>query len=148
MTPSRTPLVYAVAAAISIAAGVSIATGARAQGCAQIEVHNVRAEQGMVLVAAYTDAADFTDRKPASAIQQRATAAPTMNVSVCGLAGASVALLLYQDLNGNGKLDTNAFGVPGEPWGASGKPSGFGPPTWEATQVPLDGKPIVVQLSK
>ncbi len=26
---------------------------------------------------------------------------------------------MYQDLNGNGKLDTNLFGVPKEPWGTS-----------------------------
>lgn len=148
MTITRTPLFYVVAAAISVAAGVAIATGARAQGCAQVEVHNVRPEQGMLMVAAYTDSADFTSRKPASAVQLRAGTAPTLNVSVCGIAGASVALMLYQDLNGNGKLDANALGVPGEPWGASGKPSGFGAPTWETTQVPLGGKPIVVQLSK
>jgi hypothetical protein len=35
-----------------------------------------------------------------------------------------------------------------EPWGASGKPSAFGAPTWETTQVPVDGKPVVVKLAK
>ncbi len=59
-----------------------------------------------------------------------------------------MALTLYQDLNGNGKLDANAMGVPSEPWGASGKPVAMTAPTWDSTVVPLDGTTVVVKLSK
>ena len=74
--------------------------------------------------------------------------AATMSFPLCGLTGASVALTLFQDLNGNGKLDANAFGMPSEPWGASGKPAAMAAPTWRQTSVPLDGTTIVVKLSK
>jgi uncharacterized protein (DUF2141 family) len=71
-----------------------------------------------------------------------------MQLQVCGLSGNAVALTLYQDLNNNGKLDTNPFGMPTEPWGSSGKSSPLSAPTWDTAQVPLDGNPIIVKLSK
>ena len=71
----------------------------------------------------------------------------TMQLQVCGLAGSTVALTLFQDLNSNCKLDANPFGVPIEPWGASGTAAAMGP-SWDSAQVPLDGSTIVVRLSK
>ncbi len=71
-----------------------------------------------------------------------------MTFPLCGLSGGSVSLNLFQDLNGNGKLDANVLGVPIEPWGASGKPAAMSAPTWDTTVVPLDGSTIVVKLSK
>ena len=125
---------------------LSFATLARADGCASVEVQNLRPGQGALMLAAYTDAASF--RKTAASSLQLPVTAETMQVQVCNLAGSIVALTLYQDLNGNGKLDANAFGVPSEPWGASGKTSAMTAPTWDTAQVPLDGSAIVVKLSK
>ncbi len=115
--------------------------------CIEVEVHNVRPEQGALMVAAYDDAASF-GKTPAAAMQMRAAATTTMRVALCGFAGTSVALTLYQDLNGNGKLDLNAFGVPSEPWGASGRPAAMSAPTWETTAVPVDGQIVIVTLSQ
>lgn len=123
------------------------ATLAQAQTCIPVEVHNVRAGEGRLMLVGYDSAADFSSKTMSAAVQLRAEA-ELMSFQVCGLKGAAVALSAFQDLNSNGKLDTNAMGMPSEPWGASGKPSNFGPPTWDATQVPLDGKPIVIKLSK
>jgi uncharacterized protein (DUF2141 family) len=125
---------------------LSFAALARADGCASIEVQNLRLNQGPLMVAAYTDAASF--RKTAASSMQLPVSAEMMQVQLCNLSGPIVALTLYQDLNGNGKLDANAFGIPSEPWGASGKTSAMTAPTWETAQVPLDGSTIVVKLSK
>jgi uncharacterized protein (DUF2141 family) len=149
----RLSSVAAIAFGAALSALFMIAAPARAQGmtagCANVEVHNIRPELGMLMVAAYGDAAGFSSKSPLVATQMRAGPAATMGFPVCGLAGSStVALTLYQDLNGNGKLDANAFGIPSEPWGASGKPVAMTPPTWETTAVPLDGSTIVVKLSK
>ena len=100
------------------------------------------------MLAAYADAADF--RKTAAAAMQVRPTAETMTLRVCGLGGLggnAIALTLFQDLDGNGKLDSNPFGIPTEPRGASGKPSAMSAPTWESTQVPLDGSTIVIKLS-
>lgn len=49
-------------------------------------------------------------------------------LTVGNIYGVSVFL----DLNGNQKLDTNAFGIPTEGFGFSNNPTiGFGPPTWD-----------------
>lgn len=149
----RLSSVAAIAFGAVLSALVMVAHPARAQGmaagCANVEVQNIRPEQGMLMVAAYGDAAAFAGKSPLVATQMRTGPAPTFSFPLCGLAGSSrVALTLYQDLNGNGKLDANAFGIPSEPWGASGKPVAMTAPTWETTAVPLDGSTIVVLLSK
>ncbi len=124
-------------------------TAASAQTCAPIEVRNVRPAQGTLMVVAYTSEPDFM-KKPATAMQLKATD-DSMKFSICLPGGtSSVALMLFQDLNDNGKMDSNVLGIPVEPWGSSGKPSNFGPPNWAAAAVtlPADGAPIVVMLSK
>ena len=126
--------------------GALFTTLASAQTCTDIEVRNVRPEQGTLMLAAYASAEDF-NKKSVAALQLRAVA-ETMKFSLCVPSTGPVALMLYQDLNDNNKLDTNVMGIPSEPCGSSGKASSFGPPTWAAAQVPLDGKAIVVLLSK
>jgi uncharacterized protein (DUF2141 family) len=138
--------VAAVTFAAVLSALFMTAHPAHAQTCATVEVQNLRPDEGMLMVAAFSDAASF-NKAPVAALQMRASAA-TMTFPLCGLAGGSVALKLFQDLNGNGKLDANVFGIPTEPWGASGKPAAMSAPTWETTWVPLDGTTIVVRLSK
>ena len=118
----------------------------RTPGCAQVEVQNLRPAQGALMLAAYSDAASF-QKTPSTSIQLEAKA-ETMQLQVCGLGDGAVALTLFQDLNSNGKLDRNPFGIPNEPWGASGKTSAFVAPTWESAQVPLDGSTIVIKLTK
>jgi len=149
--PVTLVLIGSVFSALAIVAGPAQAQAAAAAtappGCVQVEVQNVRPEQGSLMVAAYDGAATFSSKAPAVATQMRA-GAETMRFPLCGITAASVALTLYQDLNGNGKLDSNAFGMPTEPWGASGKPAAMSAPTWEATTVPVDGTTIVVKLSK
>lgn len=113
--------------------------------CATVEVENLRPGQGPLMLAAYSDAASFG--VSASALLREEATAATMQVQVCGLPGNVVALTLYQDLDRNGVLDTNAFGVPLEPWGASGNPPADAAPTWATTAVPLDGAPLFVKLS-
>jgi uncharacterized protein (DUF2141 family) len=138
--------VATVTLAAALSALVLAAAPAKAQTCATVEVQNVRPDQGMLMIAAYGDAASFS-KTPIAAVQMRPSAA-TMTFPLCGLSGNAVALTIYQDLNGNGKLDSNALGIPSEPWGASGTPAAMSAPTWAATSVPLDGTTIVVKLSK
>ena len=144
------PLLHAAfpvtALAASAFAALIATTPARAQGCIEVEVQHVRPGQGALMIAVYTDAASF-NQQPAMATQLRAGEA-TMKVPLCGIAATNVALTLYQDVNRNGKLDRNAFGVPSEPWGASGKVTPMTAPSWDGSAVAVDGKPIVVQLSK
>ncbi len=136
-----------VSAAAAFGALVCAGSALAADGCVSVEVRNVRPGQGMLMVAAYPDAATFS-KQPSVATQLQSPADTTATVQLCGLTGSTVALTLYQDLNGNGQLDRNVFGIPSEPWGASGAVRPMSAPTWESAAVSLDGKPIVVTLSK
>ncbi|MDQ2779818.1 MAG: DUF2141 domain-containing protein [Pseudomonadota bacterium] len=118
---------------------------AASPGCATVEVQNVRPQQGRLMVAAYNSAETFSKTATTSLALPAGDA--TMRFELCGLSGDTVALTLFQDLNSDGKLGTNLLGVPNEPWGASGHPGMMGP-KWETTKVSLDGRPIVVQMSK
>ncbi|MBC8055466.1 MAG: DUF2141 domain-containing protein [Rhizobiales bacterium] len=125
----------------------SFATLAHSQaGCAKVEVQNLRTGQGPLMVAAYADAGSF--RKTAASQMQMAVTGETMQIQVCGLSGDTAAITIYQDLNSNGKLDANPFGMPTEPWGSSGKSSPMSAPTWATAQVPLGAETIVLKLSK
>lgn len=142
MTTPRTTCTATMALLLSF---TTLAQAEAPGGCATVEVQNLRTGQGPLMVAAYTDAASF--RKTAASQLQRAVTGEAMAVQVCGLSGNTVALTLFQDLNSNGKLDANLFGVPTEPWGASGKPAPMGP-SWDSAQVPLGTQAIAIKLSK
>ncbi len=129
---------------LALSATLLLCTAAHAQDCATVEVHNVRPQSGQLMLAAYADAETF-GKKPIQTLRVPAGAA-TMTVQFCGLTGSAVALMLYQDLDGDGKMGRNLMGIPSEPWGGSGTPGMFGP-TWETGRVALDGKPIVVRMS-
>lgn len=125
---------------------LALAAAAQADkgSCADIEVHNVRPQQGHLMVAAYDQAERFGREALASLRVPAGDAVTTLRL--CGLAGSEVALTLFQDLDGDGRMGRNAFGMPTEPWGASGSPGMMGP-KWESTRVPLGGGVIVVKLS-
>jgi len=139
-------LLTACTTALALASFATLTRAEAPGGCAKVEVQNLRTGQGPLMVAAYTDAASF--RKAATSQMQVNVTSETMTIQVCGLTGEVVALTLFQDLNGNGKLDANPFGMPTEPWGASGKSSPMTGPTWDTAQVPLGAETIVVKLSK
>jgi len=125
---------------------LSFAHVAQAQVCAQVQVQGLRIAEGMLMIAAYADEASFR-KTPVATLKVEPTT-ETLQVEVCGLTGSAAAFTMFQDLNGNGTLDTNPFGLPIEPWGASGKPPAFSRPTWGTTQVPLDGSKVVVKLPR
>lgn len=112
--------------------------------CATVEVENVRPQQGVLMLAAY-GSADTFGKKPLAALRVPAGEA-VMRVQFCGLSGTEVALMLFQDLDGDGKMGRNLMGMPTEPWGSSGTPSMFGP-QWATGKVALDGRPIAVKMS-
>lgn len=126
------------------APGTEPPAAAPAELCASVEIENVRPGQGQVMVAAYGSAETF-GKRPLKSIRVAAGEA-RMSVQLCGLSGTDVALMLFQDLDGDGKLGRNLMGMPTEPWGSSGEPGMFGP-QWATGKVALDGRPIAVKMS-
>ena len=102
---------------------------------------------GSVLVALYDDARSF---RASSLLKERMRAqAGRMEFVFRDLRPGEYAVLAFHDLNDNGELDTNALGLPKEPWGATrnGKRI-FGPPEWEHShiQVPSTGASLTITV--
>lgn len=86
----------------------------------RVSLNNIQEAKGSVYVAVYASETDFlssekmTDRKiiPVSK-------SGTLDVAFVNLPTGAYAISCFHDINGNGKLDTNLFGVPTEPYGFS-----------------------------
>lgn len=125
--------------------GAAASAQTETASCNTVEVRNVRPGQGSLMIAAYADA-DSYGKKPVTSVRLSAGDA-VMSFQLCGLSGPNVALMLFQDLDNDGKMGRNLLGLPTEPWGSSGAPGMFGP-TWETGRVARDTAPIVVSLSQ
>lgn len=135
---------FHLALSLLTAAAALHAQAQTATRCAQVEVHNVRPQQGQLMLAAFASADSF-QKQPL--VSLRLPAGETvMKFELCNLSGDAVALTLFQDLDSDGKMGRNLIGIPTEPWGSSGTPGAFGP-SWETSRVLLDGKTIVVKMS-
>ena len=135
---------FALAAATPCALAQSPAASADGDCAVELEVQNLVPNKGSLYVSAYGDGATFF-KKPFAATAREVGGDATMLIKLCSLPAGDVSLIVFQDVNVNGKLDRNPIGIPTEPWGASGSPNPFGPPTWDATKVPARGR-IVIKL--
>ena len=102
------------------------------------------------MVAVYTDPASWL-KQPQVGRRFSLDAAADGQVTVVlkDLPEGPLALSVFQDANGNGRLDMNAMGMPVEPFGFSNDAVGnFGPPRFEqAVLTPVAGQPIKVRLN-
>lgn len=128
-TPIRRTIPLALAAGLLAAAG-----GAHALDLT-IEVISPRPDLGKVNAALFNDEASWMKNPLA---EQRIPAAGKTVLVYRNLAPGTYALSLFQDLNGNTKLDTNVVGLPTEPFGFSRDAAGvMGPPGFAAAAMAL-----------
>ena len=145
-TSLRSTLALALACALfSVMPTQAQDAAAPATFCIDVEVQNVRSQQGQLFLAAYGSAETY-NKKPLSAVKVPAGEAVT-RLQMCGIQGDTLAITMYQDLDGDGKIGKNVMGMPTEPWGSSGTPGMFGP-SWQTGSVKLDGGPVIVRLSQ
>ncbi len=106
---------------------------AGASTCMQLRVSQLRVGEGTLMAAAYGSAETFfkTPVWQARAVADQAQ----LTLQVCGITAPELAFTVFQDMNGNGRLDMNPMGIPAEPYGVSGRP-GFGAPSWSGAKVP------------
>lgn len=117
---------------------------ARQPACMQLQVSRLHAGKGPMMAAAYGSAESFL--KQPVWVHRASADGEQLNVSVCGVSTAEVAFTVFQDLNGNGKLDTNPMGIPTEPYGFSGRPV-FGAPSWDSAKTAAGaGRVVRIEL--
>ncbi|MCV2352145.1 DUF2141 domain-containing protein [Paucibacter sp. Y2R2-4] len=116
----------------------------------ELEVSGLTQSEGRVMVAVYTDANNWL-KKPltGNSVEASTQKDGRVLIKLLDLPEGLLALSIFHDVNGNGKLDSNAMGMPKEPYGFSNNAAGsFGPPKFEKAQ--FEAKPgarVSVQLN-
>jgi len=116
------------------AAAVLIVASAPAAAAATLVVEATGAETaaGQVFVGVCDKSFEESD----CSLGQRQPAKPgTMRFTFRGLPRGRYAIAAYHDLNGNGRLDKQTFGLPAEPYGFSNDVGRFAPPNFERALV-------------
>ena len=133
----KSPRLTKIITAAMLAVGplASLASPAFAANLA-IEVKGDIGDKGTVMVALYK----ASDKWMGKATDSRTTPAAKTGVAVTfnDLAEGEYAISLFIDENNNGKLDSNAIGIPIEPYAFSNDASGsFGPPSFDKAKFVL-----------
>lgn len=93
---------------------------------------------GELMVAVFNDAGHWL-KQPTRAARQPLQDGP-VQLQLADLPDGDYAVSLFIDRNANGKLDSNAMGMPTEPYGFSNDAMGtFGPPSFEQARLSVKG---------
>ncbi|MGN6826111.1 DUF2141 domain-containing protein [Paucibacter sp. M5-1] len=106
-----------------------------------LDVQGLSAGSGQLLVAVF--GAEGWLRQPIAASRQDASAQQggALRVLLKNVPEGLVGVSIIHDLNGNGRLDMNAMGMPQEPTAFSNNAVGqFGPPRFEQAAFELKGE--------
>lgn len=116
----------------------------------EVEVTGLTQTEGRVMVGVFSNAGSWLKQAvtggAAEASQQKEG---RVLIKLHDLPEGSLALSVFHDVNGNGRLDSNAMGMPKEPYGFSNNAAGnFGPPKFERAQFEAKaGARVSVQLN-
>ena len=131
--------IAAAAAALLLSAAPALAQSADSKVVLTFETG---ARTGMVMVALYDSASAFDG---GSARPVAATAVPASGNRVVAafenLPAGDYAVKAFHDVNGDGEMNTNPFGMPVEPYAFSNNAVGnMGPARWSAAHFAVSGE--------
>lgn len=92
-----------------------------------VTVSSSSPKAGEIRLAVYASATDFEQEQPVNSIVKPFTG-NAVDLEIALPEAGTYVLAAFHDVNGNGKLDKNFFGIPTEPYGFSRPPSS----KWEA----------------
>jgi len=106
-----------------------------------ITVKGVRSADGAVFLAVYDSDKSFMKAPQAKTTRRLNASKGDLEIVIHDLPAGKYAIASYHDENGNGKLDTNALGIPEEGYGFSNDARGTsGPPQFSEAAFDFDGK--------
>lgn len=111
----------------------------------EVQIKDVKAG-GVMRAALCADEAAF-DTEKGCAFKAVKVDGKTISLTYSGVAPGTYALKLFQDVDGDEKLRTNALGIPSEPFGFSNNAMGhFGPPSFEQAAFKVGSEPITIKV--
>jgi uncharacterized protein (DUF2141 family) len=106
----------------------------------------VEVPKGVIMIALY-DAAGWTDGKPVRVAVADASAAKPSTV-IANLPAGSYGAKLFHDIDGDGKLGVNPFGIPTEPFAFSNDAKGVrGPASWDDAKFSVGSGPTAQTIT-
>lgn len=100
-----------------------------------LTVTDIAKHKGSLMIAVHDEAGYDGQPKAATALP---VTGDTATASFEGLAPGEYAIKLFHDVDGDGEMDTNPFGLPAEPYGFSNNAKGqFGPAKWADAKFAL-----------
>ena len=110
---------------------------AKGQGRLSLTITNIKAKQGVVSVALFTNASDYL-KKPAFTKSIPASDSKVI-VAFEALPRGTYAISVMHDTNNNGKLDTNFMGIPKEGFAFGNNATGMmGPASFEKASIIIE----------
>ncbi len=118
------------------------------KGTLAVEVHGLRSDAGVVQLTLFRSADGFpTDISEAFRKAMGKAAGGKCTIVLDGLPPGDYAVALLHDENNNNKMDTNAFGLPREGYGASNDAkTTFGPPKYADAQFTVTGEAKAIRI--
>ena len=111
-----------------------------------VNLQGIRAQSGLVKVAV-VDSQDAWDGKAAPVqLDGAPPQGETAKFTFKDLKPGAYAVMITHDENGNGKLDTNAIGMPLEGYGFSNNPRVMRKPTWDESRFDVGDDDLAIHI--
>ena len=111
----------------------------------KIKVSNIGQITGNLMIAMYDSKETFTTRDVVASAKVLVTD-HTQEVYFKDIAFGEYAVIMYHDLNSNGKLETNFLGIPSEPFGFSNGSGFLGLPSYNKSKFFFDKDSGTVEI--
>jgi|SRR5215469_2887251 len=113
-----------------------------------LEIETLRNDKGQVVCALYSSSDGFPKKNEKALARVNSPIGDKHAVcEFVGFAPGTYAVSVFHDENSNGKLDTNALGIPREGVGASNDAKGhFGPPKFDASAFQFSGGRMILRI--
>ncbi|MDI6624625.1 MAG: DUF2141 domain-containing protein [Brevundimonas sp.] len=136
---TRLPLIAFAAAAVGLFAPAGAALAQSPSDSAVTLTFETGARTGAVMVALYDSEAGYAGDRPVGG-RRLDVAAGEHTVTFEGLPAGDYAAKAFHDVNGDGEMNTNPFGMPVEPYAFSNNAVGnMGPASWERARFAVSG---------
>jgi uncharacterized protein (DUF2141 family) len=113
-----------------------------------IHVSGLKSQSSNLYVAVFDSEEGFPKPEHSSTTTTIPVSAESVEFSLSLPDSSTTGIAIFQDLNGDGKLTKNGFGLPIEPYGFSNNArSTFGPPSFSQAAFKVSEKTTSIEIS-